>query len=215
MSNLQKKGRWDKDSLPLMGWRQLTLGQGIDHDISKKLEPNFKILLMSLLKEYADCFMWEYREMSGLSRSIMEHQLPIKPGFRLFPEAPCNFNPKTLEEIKEEIEKMTAAGFIRTCRYATWIFSIMPVWRKNGKLRICIDFRDLNKTIPKDEYPMPMADMLINVAVDHKMMSFLDGNAGYNQIFMVEEDVYMTAFRCPGSIGLFEWIMMTFSLKNA
>ena len=62
---------------------------------------------------------------------------------------------------------------------------------------------------------MPVADLLVDAAAGHKMMSFLDGNAGYNQILMAEEDIFKTAFRCPGNIGLFEWIVMTFGLKNA
>ena len=85
----------------------------------------------------------------------------------------------------------------------------------SGKLRVCIDFRDVNRATPKDEYPMPIADMLINDASRHKVISFLDGNVGYNQIFMAEEDMYKIAFRCPGFLGLFEWIVMTFGLKNA
>ena len=100
---------------------------------------------------------------------------------------------------------MIRAGFIRPCRYATWISSIIPMWKKNGKLRICIDFRDLNRATPKDKYPMPIAESLVDAAAGHKMMSFLDGNAGYNQIFMAEEDVYKTTFRCLQ--GLFEFVV--------
>ena len=62
---------------------------------------------------------------------------------------------------------------------------------------------------------MPVADLLVNAAASHKMMSFLDGNARYNQILITEEDIFKNAFRCPGNIGLFEWIVMTFGLKNA
>jgi hypothetical protein len=62
---------------------------------------------------------------------------------------------------------------------------------------------------------MPIADMLINDALGHKVLSFLDGNVGYNQIFMVEEDMYKTTFRCPSFFDLFEWVVMTFGLKNA
>ena len=68
---------------------------------------------------------------------------------------------------------------------------------------------------PKDEYPMPVAETLINAAAGHKMMSYMDGNAGYNQIFMAPEDVHKTAFRVPGAVGLFEYLVMTFGLKNA
>ena len=65
-----------------------------------------------------------------------------------------------------------------------------------------------------DGYPMPIADMLVDAAAGHKVISFMDGNAGYNQIFMAE-DIAKTAFRCPGAIGLFKWVVMTFGLKNA
>jgi hypothetical protein len=61
---------------------------------------------------------------------------------------------------------------------------------------------------------MPIPDMLINNAFGHQVISFLDGNASYNQIFMAEEYMCKMAFRCPGFIGLFEWVVMTFGLKN-
>jgi hypothetical protein len=120
-----------------------------------------------------------------------------------------------LVEVKKEVEKMLEAGFIRTCRYAEWISSVVPVQKKDGRWRLCVDFRDLNRATPKDEYPMPIAEMLINAAAGHKILSFMDGNAGYNQIFMASEDIYKTAFRVPGAVGLFEYVVMTFGLKNA
>jgi hypothetical protein len=75
-------------------------------------------------------------------------------------------------------------------------------------------FRDLNKATPMDGYPMHVADLLVDAASGHKVISFMDGNAGYNQIFMAVEDVAKTAFRCPGHIGLFEWIVMTFWVEK-
>jgi hypothetical protein len=81
-------------------------------------------------------------------------------------------------------------------------------------MRVCIDFRDLNRATPMDGYPLPVADLLVDAATRHKVISFMDGNAGYNQILMAIEDVSKTALRCPGHIGLFEWIVMTFGLKN-
>jgi hypothetical protein len=65
------------------------------------------------------------------------------------------------------------------------------------------------------EYPMSVADALVNADAGHKVISFMDGNASYNQIFMAIEDIAKTAFRCPGHVGLYEWIVMTFGLKNA
>jgi hypothetical protein len=118
--------------------------------------------------------------------------------------------------VKEEVDRLLQAGFIQPCRYADWVSNIHLVGKKNtGKIWICMDFRNLNRATPKDEYLIPIADLLINSTSGNKVISFLDGNAGYNQIFMVKEDVSKTAFRCPGFVGLFEWVVMTFGVKNA
>jgi len=121
---------------------------------------------------------------------------------------------EVLEEVKKEVQKMLDAGFIRPCRYAEWISSVVPVQKKDGRWRVYVDFRDLNRAT-KDEYLMPVAEMLINAAARHKLQSFMDSNAGYNQIFMPPEDMHKTAFRVPGAVGLFEYVVMTFGLKNA
>jgi hypothetical protein len=91
---------------------------------------------------------------------------------------------EVLAEVKKEVEKMLEVGFIRPCRYAEWISSVVPVQKKYGRWRVCVDFRDLNRATLKDEYPMPVTETLINAAAGHKILSFTDGNAGYNQIFM-------------------------------
>src|SRR5919201_1337019 len=184
--------------------------------ISANLDPEYKLKLVELLKEFKDCFTWDYTEMPGLDRSIVEHKLPIKPGFRPFKQPPRKiYKEEVLADVKKEVTRLIEANFIRPCRYTDWISNIVPVYKKNGKMRMCIDFRDLNKATPMDGYPMPVADVLVDAAAGHKIISFMDGNAGYNQIFMAEKDISKTAFRCPGAISLFEWVVMTFGLKNA
>jgi hypothetical protein len=126
-----------------------------------------------------------------------------------------SFKHEIIGKVQEEVDRLLRAGFIRPCRYAEWVSNIVPVEKKNTrKIRICVDFRDLNRATPKGEYPMPIADILIDSASGNKMISFLDGNASYNQIFMAKEDVSKTAFRCLGFVGLFKWVVMTFGLKN-
>jgi hypothetical protein len=78
-----------------------------------------------------------------------------------------------------------------------------------------VDFKNLNRATLKDGYPMPVEETLINAAVGNKILSFMDGNAGYNQMFMALEDIHKTAIRVPGAMGLFEYVVMTFGLKNA
>jgi hypothetical protein len=111
--------------------------------------------------------------MPGLSRTLVEHALPIKPGFRPYQQPVRNYSPDLMDHIKEEIERLLKANFIRPCHYVKWISNIVPVEKKNmGKIRVCIDFRNLNRATPKDEYPMPGAHMLINRASGNKMISF-------------------------------------------
>jgi hypothetical protein len=96
-----------------------------------------------------------------------------------------------------------------------WISNIIPVEKNNtGKIRVCIDFCNINKETHKDEYPMPTGYMLINNVSRHRVISFLDCNAGYNKIIMVEDDMSKTYFCCPDFIGSFEWVVMAFGLEN-
>jgi hypothetical protein len=154
--------------------------------------------------------------MPGLGRELVEHRLPIKADFGPYKQGAWNFKPEIIGRVKEEVDRLLQDGFIQPCRYADWVSSIVLVGKKNtGKIRICVDFRNLNWATLKDEYPMPVANLLVNSASGNKVISFLDSNASYNQIFMAKEDVSKTAFCCPGFVGLFKWVIMTFSLKNA
>jgi hypothetical protein len=165
--------------------------------ISKKLSSCLREPMIALLKEYADCFAWDYTKMPGLDTSIVEHRLPLKKAFWPFVQRARQMKAEVLEEVKREVEKMLEAGFIRPCRYAEWISSVVPVQKKDGQWRVCVDFRDLNRATVKDEYLMPVAETLINAAAGHKILSFMDGNAGYNQIFMALKDIHKTVFRVP------------------
>ncbi|XP_045810928.1 uncharacterized protein LOC123905369 [Trifolium pratense] len=122
---------------------------------------------------------------SSLNRNLVEHRLPIRPDKKPVKQSPRRFAPEILSKIKEEIERLLRSKFIRTAR-------------------ICIDFRDLNNATPKDEYFMPVAEMLIDSAAGFEYLSMLDGYSRYNQIFIAEEDVAKTAFRCPGALGTYE-----------
>jgi hypothetical protein len=183
--------------------------------VNKALEIDPRNEMIDLLKEYSNCFAWSYTEMLGLSHEIIEHRLPIKSDFRPFKQKARTFRSDLLPRIKDEIHRLLEANFIRPCRYAEWVSNIVPVEKKeSGKLRVCVDFRNSNRATPKDEYSMSIADTLINNASGNRIISFLDGNDGYNQIFIAEEDASKTAFICPGFISLFEWVVMTFGLKN-
>jgi hypothetical protein len=212
---VEKLGKGFSSADPL---EEIDIGDGITPwltFINKNMSLEHKDAIIKLLRDYVDCFTWNYHEMSGLNRELVEHQLPIKSGFRPYKQSARRFNPIIHDRVKEEVERLPGVGFIRSCQYTEWASNIVLIEKMNtSKIQICIDFRNLNKATPKDEYPMPIVDMLINNASAHRVISFLDGNAGYNQFFMAEEDMSKMAFRCPGFIDLFEWVVMTFSLKN-
>ncbi|KAI5335080.1 hypothetical protein L3X38_025213 [Prunus dulcis] len=209
------------DSLPEVEDPLQEINLGTEEDprptfISTLLKEPLKSELMALLQEFRDCFAWHYHEMPGLDRQLVEHKLPIKDGYLPVKQARRRMSMDTELKVKEEIERLLKAGFIRPAIYADWLANIVPVLkRKTGAVRICVDYRNLNEASPKDEYPMPMADMLIDGAAHNQMLSFMDGNAGYNQIMMAEQDIHKTAFMCPGHISAFEYTVMPFGLRNA
>ena len=107
---------------------------------------------------------------------------------------------------------MLAVGFIKPIQHMRWLSNIVPVKKKNGQIRCCVDFRNLNRVCFKDEFQLPNIDLLIDSAVGSSMFSFMGGFSGYNQIKMALRDVEKTAFRTP--MGNFYCTVMLFGLKN-
>jgi hypothetical protein len=107
-------------------------------------------------------------EIPGLDRSIVEHRLPIKPGVRPYKQPPRKiYKAEVLADVKKKVERLIEANFIRPCRYAKCISNIVPIYKKNGKMMVFIDFRDLNRSTPMDGYPMPVADLFVDAAAGH------------------------------------------------
>ena len=119
--------------------------------------------------------------MPGLDISLVEHRLPIKPEFHPFQQPLRRMSKEVELKVKEEIEKLLKAKFIKPTRYVQWLAIIVPMIKKNGKLRVCVDFRDLNVVTPKDMYVMPIDDMLIDSTENNELLSFMDGFSGCNQ----------------------------------
>ena len=96
--------------------------------------------------------------------------------------------------------------------YPDWLANVVMVKKANGNWRMCVDFTDLNKACPKDSYPLPRIDQLVDSTARHKLLSFIDAFSGYNQIRMDRVDREKTSF--VTSQGLFCYEMMPFGLKN-
>ena len=90
------------------------------------------------------------------------------------------FAPEKDNAIKDEVQKLIAAKFIREVYYPDWIANVVMVKKANGKWRMCVDFTNLNKAYPKDSYLLPRIDQLMDSTAGHKLLSFMDAFSGYN-----------------------------------
>ncbi|WJZ92797.1 hypothetical protein VitviT2T_011774 [Vitis vinifera] len=111
-----------------------------------------------------------------------------------------------------KIDKLIETSFVREVKYPTWIANIVPVKKKNGHIRVCVDFRDLNSACPKDDFPLPIIELMVDVTTSHEALSFMDGSSGYNQIRMAPRDEELIAFHT--SKGIYCYKVMHFGLKN-
>ena len=121
--------------------------------------------------------------------------------------------PKWTLKIKEEVEKQYNAGFLRVVNYLEWLANMVPVPKKDGKVRMCVDFQDLNKASPKDNFPLPHMDILVDNTTSHALLSFMDRFSGYDQIKMALENMEKTSFITQW--GTYYYKVMPFGLKNA
>lgn len=115
---------------------EIDLGDGVTKIptyVSIKVGSKMKVKLIEVLKEYIDCFSWNYGEMPGLNQSVVEHRFPIQPGKRPVKQHSLRFSPE-VTNIKQEIERLLKNRFIRTVRYVKWLANIVHVIKKNGTL---------------------------------------------------------------------------------
>ncbi|KAG9458869.1 hypothetical protein H6P81_003377 [Aristolochia fimbriata] len=168
---------------------------------------------MALLREYRDIFAWNYTEMPGLNPRVAVHKFVVHPSIWPVKQSQRRFRPELVPEIEKEVDKLIAANFIREVKYPSWIVNIVPVKKKTGQIRVSVNFRDLNKACPQDDFPLPITELMVDATTCHEALSFMDGSSGYNQIRMDPKDEELTAFRTPKGICCYK--VMPFGLKNA
>nr|ABA93826.2 retrotransposon protein, putative, unclassified [Oryza sativa Japonica Group] len=169
--------------------------------------------LVSFLRANADVFAWRPADMPGVPREVIEHRLAVRPGARPVRQKVRRQAPERQAFIREEVARLFEAGFIREVIHPEWLANPVVVPKANGKLRMCIDYTDLNKACPKDPYPLPRIDQIVDSTAGCDLLCFLDAYSGYHQIRMAREDEEKTAFITP--IGTYCYTTMPFGLKNA
>ena len=188
----------DERATPIVGDVEIvdfsTVNQPRELKIGSPLSIDERDNLIHLLKSYLDVFTSSYEGMLGLDPFIVHHHLPILPYARPIKQKLRRLHPRWSLQVKEEIQKQPSVGFLSVVKYPEWLANVVPVPKKDGKVRVCVDFKDLNKVSAKDDFPLPHIDLLVDNTAGHLILSFMDGFSGYNQILMALEDKEKTAF---------------------
>nr|AFU25705.1 gag-pol precursor [Castanea mollissima] len=169
--------------------------------------------VVQFLQDNIDVFAWTTYDVSGIDPEFICHHLNVSHNAMPRKQPPRHASQEHAEAVKEEVNKLKQAGAIKEIFYPEWLANTVVVKKKNGKWRVCVDFTDLNKACPKDPFPIPRIDQLVDATVRHPRMSFLDAFQNYHQIPMSLNDQEKTAFRTPN--GNYHYRVMPFGLKNA
>ncbi|XP_056862280.1 uncharacterized protein LOC130509965 [Raphanus sativus] len=169
--------------------------------------------ILEFLKQNLSSFAWTMSDMKGIDLAITTHELNVDPNFKPIRQKRRKLGPERSKAVAEEVERLLGAGSITEVRYPEWLANPVVVKKKNGKWRVCVDFTDLNKACPKDSYPLPSIDRLVESTAGNEMLTFMDAFSGYNQILMHPDDREKTAFITDR--GTYCYKVMPFGLKNA
>jgi hypothetical protein len=151
--------------------------------------------------------------MPRIPREVIEHHLKINPDARPMSQKPRRQSVERRDFIRDEVPKLLDAGFIEEVHHPVWLANPVIVPKANGKLRMCIDYTSLNNACPKDPYPLPRIDQIVDSTSGCDLLSFLDAYSGFHQIQMSREDRKHTSFVTVD--GLYCYVVMPYGLKNA
>ena len=151
--------------------------------------------------------------MVGINPMVASHKLNVLPTAKTIRQKLRRFHPNRHQIIHTEVDNLLATGFIREVKYPEWLANMVVVPKKGGKWHVCVDYTDLNEACPKDSFPLPCINQIVDATVGHGILSFLDAFSGYHRIPMHLMDVEKTAFIAQH--GLYYYNVMSFGLKNA
>ncbi|RDY11317.1 Retrovirus-related Pol polyprotein from transposon 17.6, partial [Mucuna pruriens] len=135
-------------------------------------------LLVAFLKANHDVFTWSAQDMPGVDPDFMCHRLSIEQGAKPVTQKKRKQGEEKSEAAREETRKLLSAGFVREVQYPTWLANVVMVKKPNGKWRMCTDYTDRNKACPKDPYPLPNIDRLVDSIAGFALLSFMDAYSG-------------------------------------
>ena len=179
---------------------------------SSLLTKEEKAQLQQALTTNADVFARNHADMTGVNPANASHKLNVLPSARPIKQKVRRFHSDPHQIIQAEVDNLLKAGFIREVKYPEWLANVVVVPKKGGKWRVCVDYTDLNNACPKDSFPLPCIDQIVDASAGHGMLSLLDAFSGYHQIPMYRPNSKKTSFITPHR--LFCYNVMPFGLKN-
>ncbi|XP_059635621.1 uncharacterized protein LOC132277792 [Cornus florida] len=150
--------------------------------------------LIDFFSQNVDVFASSHSDMPGIDLSVSCHSLHVYPNVKPVRQKQRRFAPERNQIIADEVDRFLEAGFIREVQYPIWLSNVVVVQKMNRKWKVCIDFTNLNKVCPKDSFPLPKIDQMVDVTTGYEQLTFLDAYSGYNQIPMDPNDEEKTSF---------------------
>ena len=156
--------------------------------VGSELPPQEKEKLIDFLREKVDVFAWDAYEAPGVDPNFICHHLNVNRVVTPKKQPPRQPSKEHADTVREEVMKLKKTGAIKEVFYPEWLANTVVVKKSSGKWRVCVDFTDLNKSYPKDPFPKPRIDRLVDSTTGHPRMSFLDAFQGYHQILLATDD---------------------------
>ena len=152
--------------------------------VSSLLSSGEKEQIQQVLLRNMDVFSWTHSDMADINPVHACNKLNVIPSTRLIRQKVRRFHPDRHQVIQAEVDNLLKARFIREIKYPEWLANVVVVPKKGNKLRVCMDYIDLNEACPKDNFSLPRIDKIVDASAGHGMLSFLDAFSGYHQIPM-------------------------------
>ncbi|XP_057808707.1 uncharacterized protein LOC131023178 [Salvia miltiorrhiza] len=186
---------------------------GFTTRVGTEMSPSLKKKMIECLRRNADVFAFTTVDLKGIDRTLAEHRLNVDPAKKPVIQKIRHFGPKNDAAIREQVKALLQAGHIVEVLYPVWLSNAVMVEKKEKEWRMCVDYRDLNAACPKDCYPLPRIDHLVDSTAVCELLSMMDAFQGYHQISMHPEDIAKIAFTV--CCGVFGFARKPFGLKNA
>lgn len=198
-------GEMKQEMLAIDQIRRVTIGTDMN--------PKVIVNLVNLYRENADDFAFFTDEMPGIDPTVMVHHFNVDSAICIVKQKKINFSFENNKAINEEVDKLLVADFIEPCDYTEWMANVVIVKKPNVQWRMCVDFTILKRAYPKDCYPLPRIDQLVDSTSGHVLLSFIDAFSGCHHISLLEADRKKVALITD--CGVYNYKPMLLGLRNA